>query len=59
MDRGEECGQGALAHWEEGWTFPGAQCLSCPLLSINAPLACGSGVASNSLIYATVVLLTN
>lgn len=54
----EERGQGALVHW---WRMDllGAQCWSCPPLSINAPLACGSGVASNSLIYATTVSLTN
>lgn len=35
------------------------KCPGCPPLSINSPLACGAGVASNSLIYAAAVLLTN
>lgn len=42
---------------ETGPRGPGAPA-ALPL-SINSLLACGSGVASNSLIYATEVLLTN
>lgn len=44
---------------QAGDSLQGVQCPSCPPLSINCPLACGSGVASNGLIYVTVVLLTN
>lgn len=58
VDGGEGCGQGALAHWW-GMDLPGAQGPSCPPLSVNAPLACSSDIDSNSLIYATAVLLTN
>lgn len=55
---GWNVGRGVLVHGP-GDNLQEAQCPSCPPLSINSPLACGSGVASNSLIYVTAVLLTN
>lgn len=51
-------GGGARAHLAE-MDLQGPSAQAALPLSINSPLACGTGVASNSLIYATEVLLTN
>lgn len=50
--------RGAWVHLAE-MDLQGPSARAALPLSINSPLACGTGVASNSLIYATEVLLTN